>query len=387
MNPTARTDRLSLGVLATSRKENERRLPIHPRHLDRIDSELRARIHLEHGYGSSFGVSDDSLATQVAGLRTREEILAGSDIVLLPKPTAVDASDLREGQVLWGWPHCVQDADMTQVAVDSRLTLIAWEAMNHWTEDGGFGVHVFQKNNELAGYCSVLHALSLIGSTGHYGRTLRAAVISFGATARGAVTALTALGICDITVLTQREVAAIAAPTPSVDFRQIERASESSGGCVVVTEDGPVPAAEYLSEYDVVVNCILQDTDAPLMFVTTPDLAMFASGSLLIDISCDEGMGFEWARPTTFRDPVRDVGDGVHYYAVDHSPSYLWNAATWENSEALLPYLPVVMGGPVAWDGDATISRAIEIRNGVIQNTRILSFQGRAEEYPHPRSG
>ena len=61
-------------------------------------------------------------------------------------------------------------------------------------------------NNELAGYCSVLHSLQLLGTTGAYGRRVRAAVISFGATARGAVTALTALGISDVTVLTHRNV-------------------------------------------------------------------------------------------------------------------------------------------------------------------------------------
>jgi hypothetical protein len=34
----------------------------------------------------------------------------------------------------------------------------------------------------------------------------------------------------------------------------------------------------------------------------------------------------------------------VLYYAVDHSPSYLWNSATWENSQALLPFLATVLG-------------------------------------------
>ena len=48
---------------------------------------------------------------------------------------------------------------MTQLGIDRRLTLIAWEAMNHWTSTGAFSVHVFHKNNELAGYCSVLHAM------------------------------------------------------------------------------------------------------------------------------------------------------------------------------------------------------------------------------------
>ena len=86
---------------------------------------------------------------------------------------------------------------------------------------------------------------------------------------------------------------------------------------------------------------------------------------------------------TSFADPTFVVGDNVLYYAVDHSPSYLWNSATWEISEALLPFLRTVMGGSAAWDADPTIRRAIEIRNGVIQNPAILSFQGRAPQHPH----
>ncbi len=79
------------------------------------------------------------------------------------------------------------------------------------------------------------------------------------------------------------------------------------------------------------------------------------------------------------------VGDGVAYYAVDHSPAYLWNSATWGISEALIPYLRPVMDGPGGWDQDPTIRRAIEIQAGVVQNPKILSFQGRATGHPHPR--
>jgi hypothetical protein len=77
------------------------------------------------------------------------------------------------------------------------------------------------------------------------------------------------------------------------------------------------------------------------------------------------------------------VGPGVHYYAVDHSPTYLWNSATWEISAALIPHLRTVMSGPDEWERSETIRRAIEIRDGTIQNPRILSFQGRDREYPH----
>ncbi len=375
---------LSVGVLGTSSKENEHRLPIHPRHLDRIDADLRERIFLEHGYGDRYGVFEEHLAPQVAGMRTREEIIATADVVLLPKPTLADLESLRDGQVLWGWPHCVQDPELTQLAIDKRLTLIAWEAMNHWTPDGVFVVHVFHMNNELAGYSSVLHAMTLLGSTGHYGRRLSAVVIGFGNTARGAITALQAMGVHDVTVLTMRDVTAVASPIPSVVLGHLDRVAANSSRTLVLKSTGPEPTAQFLAEHDIVVNCVLQDTDHPLIFVTDDELALFAPGSLLVDVSCDTGMGFECARPTSFEQPMLTAGDGILYYGVDHSPAYLWNSATWGISEALIPYLRTVMDGPASWDQDPTIRLAIEIRDGVIQNPKILSFQGRAADHPHP---
>ncbi|MFC8527046.1 N(5)-(carboxyethyl)ornithine synthase [Nocardia sp. NPDC057227] len=374
---------LTIGVVATSRKEDEHRLAIHPAHFDRIDPGLRARVFLEHGYGDRFGYPDADLAPLVGGSRTRAELFAECDVLLLPKPVADDLRNLRPGQVVWGWPHCVQDAELTQLAVDRGLTLIAWEEMHHWTKEGNFSVHVFHKNNELAGYCSVLHALQLRGSTGDYGRRMRAAVISFGATARGAVRALSALGISDVTVFTQRSVSAVASPFASVRMQHFQRDPADSGRVLALKAPEPGPLAQVLAQYDVVVNCMLQDTDEPLVFVRNDDLELFARGTLFVDVSCDAGMGFEWARPTSFADPMFTVGTDLHNYGVDHSPSFLWNSATWENSEALLEYLPTVLAGPDAWDGSETIRRAIEIRAGRIQNPRILSFQGRAAAYPY----
>jgi alanine dehydrogenase len=376
-------DLLRLGVMATSRKPDERRLPIHPTHLERIDDDLRANMILERGYGARFGIGDRELEPLVGAMADRDALIRLSDIVLLPKPQPGDLEDLREGQVLWGWPHCVQDRAITQLAIDKSLTLIAWEAMNHWQADGGFGLHVFHKNNELAGYCSVLHSLQLCGSTGDYGRRLTAVVIGFGATARGAVTALNAHGIHDVRVLTNREIAAVGSPIPSVDIVQFEHDPESPYESTVNTEDGPVRLAPYLAENDIVVNCTLQDPNAPLTYLREEDLDAFRPGSLIVDVSIDEGMGFSWARPTSFADPMFTVGDSTNYYAVDHSPSLLWNSTTWEISDALMPFLRTVMEGPSSWRESDTIQRAIEIEGGRIRNEAIVAFQGRSAEYPH----
>jgi alanine dehydrogenase len=383
--PTAADrSKLVLGLVGTSLKKDELRVPIHPSHFERIPAELRARILIEEGYGVRFGMSDDVLAQHCARVVTRDEIFADADIVLVPKPQHADLRAMHDAQTLWGWPHCVQDETLTQIAIDKKLTLIAFEAMNHWDADGSFNLHVFHSNNELAGYCSVLHALQLQGITGDYGQRLSATVIGFGATARGAITALNAHGISDVRVLTNRAVAAVASPIHSVEIIQFEH----DGGdylSEVITDDGRVPIAALLAESDLVVNCTLQNPNAPMFYLHEDDLGLFRPGSIIIDVSCDEAMGFSWAKPTSFAHPTLALGHGVTYYAVDHSPSYLWNSASWENSLALLPFLATVMAGPTAWDTDSTISRAIEIRSGEIQNSDILDYQRRESAYPHQR--
>lgn len=374
---------LKLGIMATTRKAFERRLPIHPAHVQRIDDELRPLVFLETGYGEAFGVSDDELAPHVGGLRAREDLIAECDVILLPKPQAADLAELRPGQILWGWPHCVQDQELTQTAIDSKLTLIAFEAMNHWHKDGSFSLHVLHVNNEIAGYASVLHALTLIGVTGSYGRRLRAVVLGFGSTARGAVRACTAMDMAQVTVLTRRDTTAVASPMQSVELLQHEPGWLGGEEGVVFTDSGDVPLPEFLAGYDVIVNCVLQDPIRPMMFLTNADLPKLEPGTLVVDVSCDEAMGFEWAKPTDFDEPMFEVGDHVRYYSVDHTPTYLYDSATWEISEALLPHLATVLEGPKAWAADPTLSRAVEIQDGVIRNPDILAFQSRSADYPH----
>ncbi|MCR2813410.1 N(5)-(carboxyethyl)ornithine synthase [Microbacterium sp. zg.Y1090] len=371
----------TLGVVGASLKPDEHRVPLHPGHLERIPDDLRPHVLLEAGYGERFGVPDEQLRPLVGGVLGRDELFAAADVLLLPKPQHADVQQMRDGQTLWGWPHLVQDEHMTQLALDKSLTMIAFEAMNHWGSDGTFGLHVFHKNNELAGYCSVIHALQLCGSTGDYGRRLSAVVIGFGATARGAVTALHAHGIHDVRVLTNRAAASVAAPIHATQISQFDH--DGPYVSEVITDEGRVPLAPFLAESDIVVNCTLQDPNHPLLYLRIEDLAAFRDGSLIVDVSCDEGMGFEWARPTGFADPMFTVGGGINYYAVDHSPSYLWNSASWEISEALLPFLPTVMAGPQAWASNETIARAIEVRDGEVLNPAILEFQHRLAEKPY----
>lgn len=376
---------LTLGVVGTSRKENELRAPIHPEHFDRIPATLRSRVYFERGYGERFGYSDAELESLFPGnLRDRDTLFAECDIVLLPKPTTADFESFREGQILWGWPHLVQGPEMTQVSIDKRLTWITWEGMHHWDGDRWL-LHVFHKNNELAGYCSVLHTLRLAGLTGHYGPHKKACVIGFGSAGRGAIHALQGLGVRDVTLFTGRPGWAVGQPIPSVKhWRYRVKPGAKDGRTEVLLDSQAMPMPEALGHFDLVINCVMQDTRAPQTFLDDGEVSQLRPGTIIVDVSCDTGMGFSFAKPTAFEDPWFPVGDRhVRYYAVDHSPSYLWQSATFEISEALLPLLPTVMGGPSAWDAEPTIARAVELREGTIVNERILEFQDREPEPPH----
>jgi alanine dehydrogenase len=374
---------LKLGVIGTSSKKNERRVPIHPDHFSRIPEPLLRQLVFEEGYGAPFGISDEEIARQTGGIATRNELLADLGSVILLKPGPEDLELLREGGLMWGWPHCVQQQDLTQIAIERRLTLIAFEDMFVWGPDGHVGRHTFYKNNELAGYCGVLHALQLKGIDGHYGDQRKAIIIGFGAVSRGAIYALKARGFRDVTICIQRPDHEVREEVPDCHYVRIRRSTEGDERLVVVEHDGTErPFIDLVGEADIIVNGIFQNPDQPLMFVNDDEISRLKPGCVIIDVSCDEGMGFSFAKPTTFDDPMFKVGS-VDYYAVDHTPSYLWESASRSISAALVVHLPTVLAGPEAWSEQETIRRAVVIDEGVILNPDILSFQGRQPDYPH----
>jgi len=371
------------GVIGTSKKVDERRIPIHPEHLPRLPEHIRRQLIFEEGYGTPFGIEDSEIAAQTGGTATRHELLATIGNVIIPKPVVSDLQELREGGILWGWPHCVQQRDITQAAIDRKQTLIAFEDMFVWGSNGQIGRHTFYKNNEMAGYCAVLHALQLKGLDGHYGNQRKAIIFSFGAVSRGAIYALKARGFRDITICIQRPAHEVREDVLDCHYVRIREGNEGEARMVVVERDGTVsPLSDLIRQSDIIVNGTLQNPDHPLLFVGEEERSSLKPNCLIIDVSCDEGMGFFFAKPTSFEHPIFRIGL-VDYYAVDHTPSYLWESASRSISAALIVHLPTVVGGREIWQQDETIRHAVNIDAGVIQKSTILSFQRRQPFYPH----
>ncbi|RKF20252.1 NAD(P) transhydrogenase subunit alpha [Alginatibacterium sediminis] len=374
---------LKVGVIGTSRKEDERRFPIHPKHLHRIPESVRQQLVFERGYGEPFGISDDEIATLSGGIASRHQLLAEIGTVIIAKPVLADLQELREGGTLWGYVHCVQQRDITQAAIERKQTLIAFEDMFIWSENGMMGRHTFYKNNEMAGYCAVLHALQLKGIDGHYGNRRKTIIFGFGAVSRGAIYALKAHGFRDITICIQRPEDHVREEVLDCRYVRVRAGEEGEARMVMVEHDGSArPLTTLIAEADIIVNGTFQNTECPTDFVLESEAECLKPNSLIIDVSCDEGMGFFFAKPTSFKHPMFKY-KSVDYYAVDHTPSYLWEAATRSISAALIVYLPNVLAGRESWQQCETIRKAINIDAGTIKSQAILSFQHRHAHYPH----
>ena len=214
----------------------------------------------------------------------------------------------------------------------------------------------------MAGYCAVIHALQLKGIAGHYGNQRKAIIFGFGAVSRGAIYALKAHGFRDITICIQRPEHEVREEVLDCNYVRTRAGSEGEARMVVVEHDGTArPLTDLIIEAEV---------------------ACLRRNSLIIDVSCDEGMGFFFAKPTKFKNPIFKY-ETIDYYAVDHTPSYLWESATRSTSAALIVYLLTVLAGRDSWYQDETIKQAINIDGGVIQNSSILSFQKREPDYSH----
>lgn len=367
---------MDIAVIGSSNKKYEKRVPIHPNHLDQIPTELRKHLFFEKGYGLPFGVNDQILNLATGNTpQDRDTLMANAKSILITKPVLEDFEAMKPGTTVWGWLHSVQQNEIAQIAIDKNLTLIAWE--NMYYQGSRELLHIFRRNNEMAGYCGVQHALELKGIDGNFGPSKKVAVISFGSVSRGAILSLKAHGFTDITVYTMRPSSLLGHLISDVNYRQI--ATNDQGLLELVNINGEnTPFIDQLTLADVIVNGVLQDANHPIMYINDCDIEKFQKSCLIIDISCSTGMGFSFAHSTEFFEPLFEIGH-LQYYAIDHIPTLLWDSASWEISSAILPYLPYVINDV----RNKVIDEAVDVKNGKIRNRDILSYQNRSSVYPY----
>lgn len=308
-------------------KENEKRRALVPADVIFIDHP--EMLFIEKGYGEICGIDDSEYEKAGCRIVDRSEALS-CDVVCDPKIGDADYLEkLNYGQTIFGWIHAVQNRDITDKIIDTGLTVYAWEDMF------AKGRHTFFRNNELAGEAAMMHAFGCYGKMPY---NLKVAVIGNGNTARGSIKILTMLG-ADVTCYTRRTEAL---------FR------------------------EEMTQYDVIVNCVLWDTSRKDHIIYKEDLKKLKKNSLIIDISCDRNGGIETSIPTTIDNPVYTV-DGIMHYAVDHTPSIFHLDATHSISAAVSCYVNQLINETP----DSSLIAAKSFECGKIIDRRILEFQSR----------
>lgn len=309
-----------------SHKENENRRALVPSDILRLSNP--SCLFFEAGYGDVLGLRDDDYRKAGANIASRDVVLK-QDIICDPKiGDAEYLNDLKK-QTIFGWVHAVQNRGITDTIVNNKLTAYAWEDMFEK------GRHVFWRNNELAGEAAIMHAFQCYGRMPY---ETNVAVIGKGNTARGAIKVLNMLG---------------------ANVMQYDRQMEQL-------------LRDEISQYDVLVNCILWDVTRTDHIIYREDLSKMKKNSMIVDVSCDRNGGIETSVPTTIEAPTYLL-DGVLHYVVDHTPSLFYKTFTSNNSDAIVPYIEMLNTGI----HNEVLDACKIICDGEIIDTRIRIFQNR----------
>lgn len=308
-----------------SRKNNEKRRALIPKDLYKITHVNQ--LCFEKGYGESLGISDDEYIKEGACVLPREEILNCEILVDVKLGDGDYIDKILPGKLLIGWAHAVQGLDFTTAALSGSHTVLAWEEIFEK------GRYLFYKNREIAGEAAMIQSFRFCGKMPY---DTKVAIIGNGQTARGALRVLYALGA-----------------KVDVYDRRLESLFK-----------------QKMFEYDVVVNCVLWDTNRKDRLIYKEDLRKFSPGTMIVDVSCNHGLEIETTHPTTIDDPVYIV-DGVIHYAVDNTPAMFPLTVTNHLSEKFSEFVDQIINNEFSEE----IQKAIVIDNGKIIDPDIAAYR------------
>lgn len=315
---------MKMGLLI-SRKNQEARRALLPEALAAIRN--RGSLVFETGYGDALGRSDAEYIAAGALVASREDCLKCDILVDVKLDMADYLDDIDKGKVLVGWAHATQQIDFTSSVMNGNHTVIAWEEIY---EDGRY---IFYRNREVAGEAAILQAFRYSGKMPY---DAKVCIVGNGQTAKGCLRILHGLGAY-------------------VDMypRKFENLFKKK-----------------MFDYDVIVNCVMWDTNRTDRLIYRSDLQKFKPGTLIIDVSCNIHLEIETSRPTIIDDPVYEV-DGIIHYAVDNTPAMFPDTVTKILSDGFKNYVDEIFEGKYS----RAIEGAVVIRDGFIVHESIRSFR------------
>jgi len=289
------------------------------------------RVVIERNAGSATGFADDDYSAAGGELAdSAEEIFARGELIIKVKePQPEECRRLRPGQTLFAYLHLAPDRHQTELLLASGVTAIAYETVT----DRLGSLPLLTPMSEVAGRMAIqVGAAHLEKAKGGSGVLLGGVpgvspgrVTILGGGVVGSNAALIALGMgADVTIIDR-----------SLD--RLRALHSRFGERLHTLHLTPDAIEASVATADLVVGAILVRGATTPRLLRREQLKKLRPGSVLVDVSIDQGGCFETSHPTTHADPTFVV-DGIVHYCVANMPGAVARTATFALNNATLPF-------------------------------------------------
>jgi alanine dehydrogenase len=287
----------------------------------------------------------------------------GELIVKVKEPIAGDLQHLRKDHLLFCYLHLAAEPKLTRELLDKGLTGVAFETVEFDNGD----LPLLAPMSIIAGRIGVqvgTHLLHMpMGGKGKLlgglPSTERGKVVVFGAGAAGGNSAaLAASAGANVVVFEKRQ------------DRMAEMMALGNNVTALYPYDNVV--AREVASADIVVGAVLVTGAKAPHVVTREMIKSMEPGSVLVDISVDQGGCFETTRPTTWKEPTY-VEEGVIHFAVTNMPGAVPQTSSQAICAAILPWVNKLASGQ--WRDSQPLMRGINIEGGRIVHPALQGMK------------
>jgi alanine dehydrogenase len=298
------------------------------------------RVVVEQGAGLGSGFVDEEYAAAGARLADVDEVWASAELIVKVKePQPPELARLRAGQTVFTYLHLAAARDVALGLRDAGVVAVAYETIQH--PDGSFPV--LAPMSEVAGRLAVQIGAHLLQKENGGKGLLLGGVPGV---PRGKVTVIGG-GVVGINVVRVARALGTVVDVLDVDLRRLTYLYDLFGGNLNTLYSNPANVERSVAECDLLVGAVyVRGRRAPVL-VNELMVKSMQSGSVVVDVSVDQGGCIETIRPTSHSDPTYQV-HGVIHYGVTNMPGAVPRTSTQALTNATFPYVQAIADRGVA---------------------------------------